>query len=281
LTRDVVTARSLAQAGVRPFVADALDRDHLLTAAGDLKVDAVIHEMTALRRAPARHRGMRQTNALRTTGTRNLLDVAHAAGARMFLTQSIVFGYGYTDHHGEVLTESAPFGRLDSGRANPHVDAMRINEELVRGDPELAGVALRYGVFYGAEGDNVAAMLRARKIPVPAGSGNPLPWIHVDDAAAATVAALEHGRPGAAYNIVDDEPASWRQVFTAMAEALGAPAPRELPGWLIRLAAPYVAAMILDTSTYASNEAARRELRWHPRFASYREGLRPLYADAG
>lgn len=276
LTRDAGKAKGLVLDGVEPLVADALDRDELLAAARGLNVDAVIHEMTALSKPPARHSGMKQTNALRTAGTRNLLDVAHAAGAGIFLTQSIVFGYGYTDHHGETLTEDAPFGRLDSGRANPHVDAMRINEDLVRGDRDLAGIALRYGVFYGAGNDNVASMLRTRKVPVPARGGNPLPWIHIDDAATATAAALEHGRPGAAYNVVDDEAASWRQVLTAMARALDAPAPRVLPDRLIRIAAPYVASMILDTSTIASNAAARRDLRWTPRFTTYREGIRAL-----
>lgn len=276
LTRDPRRARSLAQAGVEPLVADALDRDGLLAATRGRTVDAVVHEMTALRRPPARHGAMRRTNLLRTTGTRNLLEVAHETGAARFVTQSIVFGYGYTDHGDDPRTESAPFGRLTSGRANPHVEAMAVNEDLVRTDPDVAGVALRYGVFYGSATDAIAPMLRARKIPVPAGPGHPLPWIHVEDAAAATVAALELGARGAAYNIVDDEAASWRQVFTAMAENLGAPRPRTLPGWLIRIAAPYLACMAIDTSMRVANTAARRELDWTPRYPGYREGARAL-----
>lgn len=291
LTRDATKAGWLAQARVDIVFGDALDREALLRATAGVKVDAVIHEMTALSKPPARHSGMAQTNALRTTGTRHLLEVAHQAGARRFVTQSMVFGYGYTDHcvssHGAAnhcaanpgataLTEESTFGALNSGRCNPHVEAMRANEEMVRGDDALEGIALRYGLFYGANAAATRQQLEARKIPVPTKGERLLAWIHVDDAVSATVAALERGRPAAAYNVVDDQAVSWKDMFTATAEALGAPAPRRLPPWMIRLAAPYAAAMMLDTSMRVANAKARAELGWKPGYETYRDGMREL-----
>jgi len=269
LTRDAGKVQGLRERGLEVLVADALDRERLRQAAeeGELRVDAVIHEMTALSKPPARHSGMRATNELRTTGTRNLLEVAKLAGARRFLTQSIVFGYGYTDHGDELITEESTFGdSRGGGPTAPHVSAMAANERLVRSDADMEGIALRYGLFYGDP--TMATMLKARKVPVPSSEGGALAWIHLDDAVSATVAALERGRGGAAYNIVDDRPTTWRDLMAASAAALGAPPPRELPGWLIRLAAPYVATMVLDTSMRVSNELARRELGWAPEYPS-------------
>jgi nucleoside-diphosphate-sugar epimerase len=214
---------------------------------------------------------MAATNLLRTTGTRNLLELARQAGARRFITQSIVFGYGYADHGTVPLTESSAFGAAKEGPTAPHVEAMAVNEQLVRSDPEIEGIALRYGLFYGGDADSMGAMLRARKVPVPAKGGGSLPWIHLDDAVTATLAALERGRPGAAYNVVDDQPATWREMMSAAAARYGAPPPRALPGWLIRLAAPYVASMVLDTSMHVSHELAREELGWAPDHRTFTE----------
>ncbi|GGB22356.1 epimerase [Flexivirga endophytica] len=261
LTRDPARADGMTERGVTPVIADALDRDALLRAADGVSFDAVVHQLTALRKPPVRHSGMTLTNTLRTIGTRNLLELAIANGAKRFVTQSIVFGYGYTDHGPHVLTEDAPFGGPVKGRTAPHVRAMGVNEQLVLEHHDLDGMALRYGLFYG--GDDMAQLLRARKVPVPRDGGH-LAWIHLDDAVSATVAALEKGSPGSAYNIVDDEPASWRTVMTALAKAYGAPAPRVLPAWLLRLGAPYAGAVALDTSLHVSSAKARRELDWAP-----------------
>jgi nucleoside-diphosphate-sugar epimerase len=278
-TRTVNGAAKLRAAGVQPVVANAMDRDQLLKALHGLRADAVIHELTALRKPPARHSGMTQTNRLRTIGTENLLAAAQQLGATRFLTQSIVFGYGYTDHRERILGEGAPFGRGNGGKCGPHLQAMRVNEELVRGSTDLEGIALRYGVFYGADMQTMRELLKARKLPVPAKVDNPLPWIHVDDAAAATVAALEQGRGGEAYNIVDDDTTSWRQMFTDMAAALSMPEPRALPSWMIRMAAPYVASMVLDTSMKVSNHKARTELDWAPQFSTHSRGLRTIASE--
>lgn len=278
LTRDPTKAARLTAGGIQPVVADVLDRPGLLEALGDLRVDAVVHQLTALSKPPARHRDMEMTNRLRTTGTEHLLAAAREVGATRFLTQSIVFGYGYRDHGSEPLTETTTYGQPDHGACDAHVAAMQANEELVRGADRLDGIALRYGLFYGADPENYRQLLRQRKVPVPSGHETDLAWIHIDDAVTATVAALEHGPAGSVYNIVDDQPASWARMFGAMAGAVGAPAPRKLPPWLIRVAAPYVAAMALDTSMRVSNDLARSELDWRPAYPALEQGVATLAA---
>ena len=275
ITRSPEGSRKLRSAGMRAIVADAMDRPALLAALNGVSADAVVHELTALTKPPVRHRDMRQTNRLRTEGTRNLLDAARLVGARRFVTQSIVFGYGYTDHGDHVITEDDPFGHANSGKADPHVAAMLANERLVEEAEGITGISLRYGLFYGADVQAYAALLRRRKVPIPANGNGPLSWIHIDDAASATAVAIENGQAGS-YNIVDDQPVSWSEMFTAMAATLDAPPPRALPGWLIRLAAPYVASIVLDTTMRISNAKAKSELGWKPEHATLHEGLRAM-----
>ena len=272
LTRDAAGARRLEALGARPVVADALDRDGLVRAVDGLWADAVIHELTALRKAPLRHRGMALTDRLRAEGTTNLLAAADALGAKRFLTQSIIFGYGYRDHGSELLTEDALFGRLAGDRSDPHVAAMLSTEQQAFSAPE--GIALRYGLLYGGDAERLHALLARRALPVA--GGGVLGWIHHTDAAAATVAALEHGRPGQAYNLVDDLPATWQEVYTAMAKAFGTPPPRRVPRWLFRLVAPYVASFAIDTSMRVANAKAKAELGWQPRFPTYHDGVRAM-----
>jgi nucleoside-diphosphate-sugar epimerase len=274
LTRDPAAAGRLAALGARPVVADALDRDGLLRALDGLAADAVIHELTALRKPPLRHSGMALTDRLRTEGTTNLLAAAEALGARRFLTQSFILGYGYRDHGARVLTEQAPFGRPAGNRCDPHVAAMRSTEQQAFTAPE--GMALRYGLLYGGDAEQLRALLNRRGVPVA--RGGVLGWVHHQDAVAATVAALEHGRAGQAYNVVDDQPASWLEVFTAMAKAFGAPPPRRLPGFVLRLLAPYVASFVVGTSMQVSNAMAKAELGWHPAFPTYHEGIQAMVA---
>ena len=277
LTRDRAGARRLQALGAEPVVADALDHDRLVRAVDGLWADAVIHELTALREPPTRHAGMALTDRLRTEGTTNLLAAADALGAERFLTQSIIFDYGYRDHGPALLTEDAPFGRPAGDRSDPHLAAMLSTEQQAFTAPE--GIALRYGLLYGGDAARMHALLARRGLPVA--RGGVLGWIHHEDAAAATVAALEHGRPGQAYNLVDDLPATWQEVYTAMAEALGTPPPRRVPRWLFRLAAPYVASFAIDTSMRVANAKAKRELGWRPRFATYHHGVRASSAAAG
>jgi nucleoside-diphosphate-sugar epimerase len=250
-------------------VADALDRDGLLRAVDGRTADAVVHELTALKKPPTRHSGMALTDRLRTQGTTNLLAAARVLGADRFVAQSLILGYGYTDHGDRTLTEADPFGRPAGDRSDPHLAAMLSAEQQTFAATD--GVALRYGMLYGGDAPAMRAMLARRRLPVS--SGGLLGWVHHEDAAAATVAALESGRPGNAYNVVDDEPATWREVFTAMARAYGTPSPPRLPAWLFRLVAPYVASFAVDTSMRVSNAKAKEELDWKPAFPSYRDGI--------
>jgi nucleoside-diphosphate-sugar epimerase len=194
------------------------------------------------------------------------------------VTQSIVFGYGYTDHGDTLITEDDPFGRPNSGKANPHVAAMLANERLAAETEGVIGISLRYGLFYGADVQNYATLLRKRKLPIASKRKNALSWIHVDDAATATAAAVEGGTAGA-YNIVDDKPVSWTEMFTAMATTFDTPAPRSLPAGLIRLAAPYLATIMLDTRMCVSNAKAKSGLGWKPEYPTLKDGLRAMKAQ--
>jgi len=269
LTRRDERSQALRELGAEPVVADAMDRDALLRAVDGMAADAVIHELTALTDAPTRHSGMETTDRLRTKGTANLLAAADVLGATVFLTQSIVLGYGYRDHGDKVLTEDDPFGRPARDASDPHLAAMLSTEEQAFTAP--VGIALRYGMFYGGDWAQMRPLLAKRKLPVS--KGGVLGWIHHDDAAEATVAALENGKAGNAYNIVDDLPASWEDMFTAMAQRFGAPAPRKVPRWVMRMAAPYVASFATDTSMRVSNAKAKQQLGWTPRYPTYLQGL--------
>ncbi|MFE5670944.1 NAD-dependent epimerase/dehydratase family protein [Agromyces sp. NPDC056523] len=265
-------ADRLRAVGATALAADAMDREGLLRAVEGNEADAVVHQLTALKKAPAGHGGLARTNELRTQGTSNLLDVARAVGARRFVTQSIVFGYGYRDHGDEVLTEESPFGETNGSPFDAHVNAMVFAEQQALHADGIDGIALRYGLLYGNDIDAVVRMLRARSLPVAA-RGGLIPFVHHQDAAAATVAALERGHGGEVYNIVDDTPATFRDLITAVAEARHAPKPLVLPAWLLKLVAPYGGVVLGEVSMRVSNAKAKRELGWAPRYPSYRDGV--------
>lgn len=275
LIRNPSGATTLRGRGVEPIVADALDRDELLRAVDGHSADAVIHELTALKKPPLRPSGMTMTNRLRIDGTANLLAAAARLGAKRIVTQSMMAGYGFRDHGDRLLTEADPFGIPAGDLTDASVAAMHAAEVQTFTAPE--GIALRYGLLYGGDAPLVRPMLAKRSVPVA--DGGPLGWVHHLDAAAATVAALERGRPGQAYNIVDDQPATWSEVFTAMAAAFGAPPPRRVPRWLMRLIAPYVAQLI-GASIRVSNAKAKTELGWQPRFHTFREGIAAMVSGA-
>jgi nucleoside-diphosphate-sugar epimerase len=262
----------LAAVGAAPVQVDVLDRAGLLSALDGQHADAVISELTALKKTPMSHRDMAATNRLRTEGTANLIAAARQLGAHRFLTQSMVLGYGYGDWGGRVLTEADPFAPPGHGRFEEHLAAMRANEHQVFTADGLDGIALRYGFFYGPgpASDAVIDGLRKRKLPVVRGAGVQ-PWVYVDDAVAATAAALERGEPGAAYNITDNEPASLATVLTALAQAIGAPGPRAVPGWLLA-AAPYAKALVAG-GLRVSNAKAVAEIGWTIQAPTYREGI--------
>jgi len=278
LTRSAAGARELRRSGAIPVVADALDAGALLRALDGQRADAVIHQLTALKRMPLTLRGMSATNTLRTRGTANLLAAARAVGARRFVTQSIVLGYGYRDHGERMLTEADPFGVPERGPTRAVVEALADNERQVFEADGIAGVALRYGLFYGPGTTDLAGMLRRRMFPVPVGGGGAMSWIYIEDAASAAVAALHRGRPGAAYNIVDDEPVRWGEFLDAAAAAFGVPRPSRVPAWLLRPMSYGHSTM--TASIRASNARARDELGWAPAVPTYRDGLRRMTADA-
>jgi nucleoside-diphosphate-sugar epimerase len=277
ISRSQTNAERLRTAGAEAVVADVMDRENLLAAVRDVRADAVMHQLTALGTRKLRE-AMQGTNALRTTGTANLLAAARAVGAHRFLTQSIVLGYGYRDHGPHVITEDDPFAEPVSGQLGDAVAAIGATEEQVFSADEMDGIALRYGFFYGQDSmtNMIVNLVRKRRLPVPS-SGGFANFIYLEDAAAATVAALEKARAGQAYNIVDDEPVRWGDYLDALAAELGVRRPWRVPTWMLR-PIPYAHAM-MTTSMRVSNAKAKRELGWAPAVSTYREGI-PLMAKA-
>ena len=277
ISRSQTNAERLRSAGAEAVVADVLDRENLLAAVRGVRADTVVHELTALGTTKMRE-AMEGTNNLRTAGTANLLAAARTVGAHRFLTQSIVLGYGYRDHGPHVITEDAPFGEPMTGQFGAAVAAMRSAEEQVFSADEMEGIALRYGFFYGQDSMTrmIVNLVRKRRLPVASSAGF-TNFIYLEDAAAATVAALEKGRAGQAYNIVDDEPVRWGDYLDTLAAELGARRPWRVPTWLLR-PIPYAHAL-MTTSMRVSNAKAKRELGWAPAVPTYREGI-PLVARA-
>jgi nucleoside-diphosphate-sugar epimerase len=278
ITRSQASAERLRTAGAEAVVADVMDRENLLAALRDVRADAVMNQLTALGTTKMRE-AIQGTNALRTSGTAYLLAAARAVGARRLLTQSNVYGYGYRDHGSHVITEDDPFAEPVSGRLADAVAAMRSTEEQVLSADAMDGISLRYGAFYGQDSFNrmIINLLRKHRLPVPSSGGGFASFIYLEDAAAATVAALEKGRAGQAYNIVDDDPVRWADYLDALAAELGARRPWRVPIWSLRLI-PYLHT-ILSTSMRVSNAKARRELGWAPAVSTYREGI-PLVVRA-
>lgn len=260
--------------------ADLMNRDALLRAVDGHRFDTVIHAATALRKAPMRHRDMHATNALRIDGTAHLVEAAQATGARRFVSESMVFGYGYGDFGDRLLTEDDPFGpRGTTPELERHIEGMRIKEQLTFGATGLEGIALRYGLFYGPGGtDALLPMLRKRQLPAPGDHGRVLPWIELTDAARATVAAVECGRPGQAYNIADRTPLGFRAHVLCVAEEFGLPKPMTVPVWLMKSMS--YAHTMMSASLRVSTAKAERELGWTPVYPSSRDGLAALRAVA-
>ena len=266
--------------GAEPVLVDPLDAAALREAVVAARPDVVVHQLTALTGLGMTRnfdKAFAQTNRLRTEGTDNLLAAARAAGAERLVWQSYA-GWPYAREGGPVKTEDDRLDPTPPADVRETLEAIRHLEAVVT---EAGGIVLRYGGFYGPgtslDGDGEhAEMLRKRRFPV-GGSGDGV-WslVHIDDAAAATVAAIEGGAPGI-YNVVDDDPAPIREIVPALAAQLGAPPPRHLPGWLVRLAAGPQAYSMMTSIRGASNAKAKRELGWEPRY-TWRNlvGLAPL-----
>ncbi len=258
--------------------ADLNDRDQVLSAVRGQRFDIVIHAATALKRPPARHRDMIATDVLRTVGMRNLVEATTAVGASRFITESMIFGYGYGPHNG-VLTEADPFApRQADTHIEAHVAAMRTKEELTFGIPDVDGVSLRFGLFYGPGGtETIIDALRKRSLPAPKSQGRVLPWVHLEDAAYAVLTAIEHGRAGQAYNIVDDGPLAFGDHVRAVAAAFGTPKPLSVPAWV--LSPMRLLSAMLKTDLRLSNDKARAELGWTPHYPNAESGLAEMAND--
>jgi nucleoside-diphosphate-sugar epimerase len=271
---------SLGRSAANDIAADLMDREALLRAVEGRRADVVVHAATALRKAPVRHQDMAGTNALRDAGTRNLLAAARETGARRFLAESMVFGYGYGDHGDRPLTEDsaafAPPGA--SPQLEHHIAAMRTKEELAFTADGIDGVSLRFGLFYGAGGtDALLPLLRKRALPVTSDHGRVLPWVDLADAGDAVALAVDHGHPGRAYNIAGDEPLGFAAHVRLTAEAFGLPRPMTVPRWMLRPMG-YLHTM-LGTSMRVDSALARTELGWKPAHSSVPDGLAALVSE--
>jgi nucleoside-diphosphate-sugar epimerase len=243
--------------------------------------EVIVHQLTALSgEFDLRHidRFFETTNRLRREGTDHLLAAGRAAGARRFVAQSFA-GWPAGRSGGPVNSEDAPFDPDPPKQLRRALEAIRYLEETVTGAGWLEGVVLRYGGFYGPgttlSADPAAyhsAAVRKRQFPVVGDGGGIWSFIHVDDAAAATAVAIERGVRGI-YNVVDDDPAAARDWMPELARALGAKPPRRVPRWLGRLLAGEAATVMMTEVRGASNEKAKRELGWKPRYASWRQGF--------
>ncbi|MGW3662468.1 NAD-dependent epimerase/dehydratase family protein [Streptomyces sp. NPDC005141] len=260
--------------------ADLMDRDALLRAVDGQHYDTVVLAATALRKAPLRHRDMHATDALRTDGTAHLVEAARATGARRLVAESMVFGYGYGGHGDQVVTEADAFGpEGTTPELERHIAAMRIKERLTLEATGLEGIALRFGLFYGAGGtDALLPMLRRRQLPVADDHGRVLPWVDLADAARAVAAAVDHGRPGEAYNVTDSTPLGFAAHVRAVAEEFGLPKPMTVPLWMMRPLS--YAHVMMRTTLRVSSAKAERELGWTPAHPSAYDGLAALKAAA-
>jgi 2-alkyl-3-oxoalkanoate reductase len=276
MTRSPGKADALRAAGADPVVADALDAEAVMSAVGQARADAVIHQLTAIpaRLDPRRiTRDFALTDRLRTEGTRHLVAAAQASGVSRIIAQSVGFAYA-PGPSGTVHVEDDPLTTDPPEQFRRTAEAVAELERTVLG---AGGLVLRYGYFYGpataicADG-SLGREVARRRLPIVGGGTGVWSFIHIEDAARATVAALGTGAPGA-YNIVDDEPAPVSQWIPALADALGAKPPRRVPAWLARPLAGEYGVMTMTRAQGASNARAKSELGWTPLHPRWREGF--------
>jgi nucleoside-diphosphate-sugar epimerase len=266
--------------GARPVMADALDADAVARAVAEAEPDVIVHQLTALKNLDLRHvdRTFALTNRLRTEGTDHLLAAGRAVGVKRVVAQSYA-GWPFARTDGAIKSEEDALDPHPPSALQGTLDAIRHVERAVTAIDWGDGVVLRYGGFYGP-GTNLssdpraemAEIVRKRKFPLVGDGAGVWSFIHIDDAAAATVAAVEHGATGI-YQVVDDEPAPVRDWLPTLAKTLGAKPPRHLPRWLGRLAAGEAATVMMTEVRGASNAKAKRELDWAPVYSSWRTGF--------
>jgi 2-alkyl-3-oxoalkanoate reductase len=263
--------------GAEAVPLDLLDPVAVRRAVLDAKPEAIVHQATALtdvRFSRNLDRSFAQTNRLRREGTDALLAAACEAGVSRFVAQSFA-SMRYARVGGMIKSEDEPLDTTPVAGMGETAAAMTYLDQAVI---DAGGIALRYGNFYGAGNDGWVVPVRKRQFPIVGDGGGFASFIHLDDAAAATVLALELDGP-AVYNIVDDEPAPVREWLPALARALGAKPPRQFPVWLARLVAGEAAVMLGTEARGASNAKAKRELGWTLRYPSWRQGFPAAYAE--
>jgi nucleoside-diphosphate-sugar epimerase len=278
MTRSESKQPMLYELGAVPVVADALDPDQVAQAVARARPDVIVHQLTAIDAIDPRHfdRDFALTNRLRTEGTDHLLSAGQAMGVRRFVAQSNgAFPYARTG--GAVKVEDDPLDPTPVREWRAMVAAIRHLEEAVLGANWTEGIVLRYGAFYGpgtslAPGEEQFELVRKRKFPLVGDGGGVWSFIHVADAAEATVAAIEHGSRGV-YNVVDDDPAPIAEWLPALAQLLGAKQPMLVPRFIGRLFAGEVVPMMMTELRGASNAKAKLELGWRPAHPSWRQGF--------
>ena len=278
LTRSSQGADRIRELGADPVVCDVFDRRRLGESVINAEPEVVIHQLTAIpkRLNPRRIRKeLAQTNRLRTEGTRILMEAAQAAGASRFIAQSIAFAYA---PEGDTLAEEEERLYLDAPASFVEIiQAVDSLEKTVLEASGIEGFVLRYGYFYGpgtvyAEDGTFAADVRRRRVPVVGEGMGVFSFVHVDDAASATVAALTAREPGI-YNIVDNEPVALQEWLPGYSTILGAPAPYRIPRFIGALVAGPYAIYLMIQQRGVSNEKAKTLLSWHPKYRSWREGF--------
>jgi 2-alkyl-3-oxoalkanoate reductase len=277
-SRSPEKAGRLRALGAEPVVLDVLDTDAVRRAVAAARPDAIVHQATALAGlSDFKHfdRSFATTNRLRTTGTDALLAAARESRVTNVVAQSYA-GWPYARQGGPVKSEDDPLDPMPVAPMRETLAAIRHLEESVVG---AGGTALRYGGFYGAPDDAQLEPVRKRRFPIVGDGDGVWSFVHLDDAAAATVLVLERGATGI-YNIVDDEPAPVREWLPALAAAIGAKPPRRVPRWLARLAAGEAGVVLMTETRGASNRKAKDELGWALRHPSWREGFADAYRDA-
>jgi nucleoside-diphosphate-sugar epimerase len=278
MTRSREKEPMIRELGAEPAICDVFDADALEATVRAAKPEVVVHELTDLppnidpRKMEEQAAG---NDRIRSEGTPNLVRAAVAAGARRVVAQSIAFAYA--PKGAQVKREDDPLWDDSPWPWSRSVEALHVLERTVTGTQGIEGVVLRYGFFYGpgtsyAPGGYAYREVGRRRFPVVGKGTGVFSFIHLDDAAAATVAAVERGRPGI-YNVVDDEPAPMAEWLPRYAETLGARKPLRVPKLIARLVAGRYAAAMATELRGASNEKAKRELGWTPRHRSWRQGF--------
>jgi nucleoside-diphosphate-sugar epimerase len=279
MTRSPDKAAAIRQAGAEPVVADGLNARAVRAAVISTRPDIVIDEMTDLASATdLRHfdQAFATTNRLRTDGTDHLLSAAREAGVKRFIAQSFC-GWMVGRGAGTLATEADAPDPDPPRELSRTFDALSYLEQTVTTSAQPEGIVLRYGSLYGPDTGMLSPVmidaLRHRRVPLIGDGAGWWSFLHVDDAASAAVAAIEHGAAGKVYNIADDDPAQVRDWLPALAELIGARSPLHFPAWIARLLAGEHMVVMMTQVKAASNARARQELGWQPAHPSWRHGF--------